>query len=895
MVQRKFFIPEVIQTSAMDCGPAALKAMLEGFGISASYGRLREACQTSIDGTNIDTIEDVMVQLGLDAEQVMLPPDHLLLEEAQALPALIVVRLPNGLTHFIIVWNTFGAWVQIMDPAVGRRWVTRQQLLDQLFIHQFAVPAMAWRSWAQSPLLIDPLRARLQALQLPEEAIHALLETASADPTWRGLAALDAATRMTAALVKAGGGETGAEAAALVTQLFADNQQVETEQPTMPIPPPFWLARSNPASSLAEQVILQGAVLIRVKGRRAAEIAADAEAFIPEPLSPELVAALRETPNNAEREIWKRVREDGIYPVVLVLIGLGIATIGVLVQTLILQGVLQVGQILPLLGDATWVFVGILLFFALLFVLNLSIAMLTQRMGRRLETRLRIAFLEKLPRLSDRYFHSRLVSDMAQRAHDLRSLRSFPAEVIDLCRLAFELILTTVGIVFLKPEIGFFALVSTGLFAAITLVSRPFLQERGMRLRIHSGALSRFFLDAMQGLVPLKTHSAERAFRREYEGLLIEWSRANLDYGRIVALLQAVSTVVYSACSIWIVISFVSASGEVRNIFLLLYWTFRLPMLSNEFINRLQNYPLLRNGILRLLEPLNTLEAVDAQASLPVTESAPSDVPLHASGAAISMENVAVVAGGQKLLSAINFTVVPGEHIAIVGPSGAGKSTLVGLLLGWHTPAEGVCLIDGEQLDAQRVKALRKDIAWVDPAVQLWNRSLSENLVYGRENTSLAGELYLEQADLLDMIERLPEGMQASLGESGGLVSGGEGQRVRLGRALNRQHARLVILDEPFRGLDREKRRILLQRARAHWHAATLLCITHDVGETSAFDRVLVVENGQIVEDDHPATLAARRSRYRDLLDAETVVREIFWQSTAWRRLNVAHGSVEER
>ena len=76
---RRRIVPEVVQTSAMDCGPAALKCLLEGFGISVSYGRLREACQTDVDGTSLDTMEQVAVQLGLEAEQVMMPVDHLLL------------------------------------------------------------------------------------------------------------------------------------------------------------------------------------------------------------------------------------------------------------------------------------------------------------------------------------------------------------------------------------------------------------------------------------------------------------------------------------------------------------------------------------------------------------------------------------------------------------------------------------------------------------------------------------------------------------------------------------------------------------------------------------------------------------------------------------------------
>src|SRR5260370_3312164 len=115
---RRLFVPEVVQTSAMDCGPASLKCLLEGFGISASYGRLREACQTDVDGTSIDTLEDAAVQLGLDAEQIMLPADYVLVPQAAALPALVVVRLPNGVTHFVVAWRRTGGFMQVMDPAV---------------------------------------------------------------------------------------------------------------------------------------------------------------------------------------------------------------------------------------------------------------------------------------------------------------------------------------------------------------------------------------------------------------------------------------------------------------------------------------------------------------------------------------------------------------------------------------------------------------------------------------------------------------------------------------------------------------------------------------------------------------------------------------------------------
>src|SRR3989440_9138923 len=106
--KRRLLAPEVVQTSAMDCGPASLKCLLDGFGVPVSYGRLREACQTGVDGTSIDVMEEVAVQLGLDAEQVMLPADHVLLPESTALPAIVVVTHPNGVTHFVVVWRVLG-------------------------------------------------------------------------------------------------------------------------------------------------------------------------------------------------------------------------------------------------------------------------------------------------------------------------------------------------------------------------------------------------------------------------------------------------------------------------------------------------------------------------------------------------------------------------------------------------------------------------------------------------------------------------------------------------------------------------------------------------------------------------------------------------------------------
>jgi ABC-type transport system involved in cytochrome bd biosynthesis fused ATPase/permease subunit len=258
----------------------------------------------------------------------------------------------------------------------------------------------------------------------------------------------------------------------------------------------------------------------------------------------------------------------------------------------------------------------------------------------------------------------------------------------------------------------------------------------------------------------------------------------------------------------------------------------------------------------------------------------------------IEFRAVSAEAAGQTILNGVSFSVEPGSHVAIVGSSGAGKSSLVGILLGWLRLSGGEVLINGVPLNAH---ALRRSVAWVDPSVQVWNRSLYSNLLYGSEATGAELSNVLDSAMLRSLLEGLPEGLQTKLGESGGLVSGGEGQRVRLGRAMLHPQPKLVILDEPFRGLDREKRLELLARARRHWAGCTLLCITHDLADTLDFDRVLVVERGQVVQQGAPVQIAAdESSRYAELLAAEDRARAQVWDGDFWRRIGIHSGHVVE-
>jgi len=872
----------------MDCGPAALKALLNGFGVPVSYGRLREACQTDVDGTSIDVLEELAIKLGLDAAQAMIPHDHVLLPETGALPAIVVVRMADSNLHFVVLWKKWGNFVQIMDPALGRRWVSVASLLDRLFVHAMPVSAEAFREWAGTEEFLAGLRHRGRVL-VGEASSERLVAEALGDATWKGLACLDATVRLVQTLVEGGGVQRGERAAGFLEPLLREVRTALDEgRAEELVPPTYWTAVGRPD---AEEITLRGVVCIQAKGLRG-ERAEDEP-----PLSPDLQAVLSEPPTRPLREMVAMLRRDGVLaPALLAALGVT-AALGGFLEALLLRGVIDAGRYLTTSEQRIAGVVALLVLLGVLFTLELPLSLGTLQLGRRLELRLRLAFLGKIPLLGDRYFRSRLVSDMAQRCHGLHLVRNVPSLGVTVLRASCELLVTLVGLMWLAPRSAPLILLAGGLALGIPLLAQRSLLEADRRLRDFDGVLSRFYLDALRGAVALRAHRAEMTLLRAHEDPLKEFvSAARVLLSRGITA-DTVASLATTAGSVAIVLHALSGGVQPGAVLLLVYWALALTTLGRQIAEGLRQYPAASSLTGRLMEPLlapDEVSASSAPASAPRLDS-PEDVPR---GAAFSLRQVEVKAAGHTVLQGIDVAIRPGEHVAIVGPSGAGKSSLVGILLGWHRPFAGSVEVDGQPLEGEVLARLRRETAWVEPEVTLWNKSMVDNLAYGvdpEEALSRVGHA-LRTADLIEFLDKLPQGLQTRLGEGGGLLSGGQGQRVRLGRALLRPGVRLVIFDEPFRGLERDRRRALLARAREEFEGTTLLCIMHDIAETLAFDRVLVIKGGQLVEDGAPRTLAAREdSEYRALLDEEEAMRGALTGRGGWRRVVLEQGALSEQ
>jgi ABC-type transport system involved in cytochrome bd biosynthesis fused ATPase/permease subunit len=624
-----------------------------------------------------------------------------------------------------------------------------------------------------------------------------------------------------------------------------------------------WFARPAPGDPAT--VTLRGAVLVRVTGTRA-------DAPAPDELPPDLRAAVAGRDPRPGRFLWQRLLGLGRWRLAAGALVAALAAAGTVAEAVLFRGLLSGDSGL---GRAVAALVALV---AVLLALDVLVATKVAAAGRSVESGLRAGLLRRLPVLPDRYVRSRPLSDLAERAHRLHRLRELPALAAELVTLGTQLLLLPLVIGLIEPASAVPAAVTAVAATAVGFLLVPVQAERDLRQRNHVGALARCYLDALAGLVAIRAHRAEGVLVAEHSGLLGRWAAAVRGVHRAALTAELAQGAVGLAGVAWLLGSAAGRVTDPATFLLLAYWAVGLPMLGQQAGALARRYPAYRSAAVRVLEPLTG--PLDPEGPDDPPDDPPADPPGDGGGVEVRLAGVSVQVGGLPVLAVDDLVIAPGSAVALVGRSGSGKSTLAGLLLGWHVPAAGQVLVDGRPLDSVELARLRERTAWVDPTVTVWNASLADNLGYGVDGPLPPSVVHeVELAALAADADR-------PLGERGWLLSGGEAQRVRLGRAAARRDVRLAVLDEPFRGLDRELRRTMLARVRAWWPGATLIFVTHDVADTLGFDRVLVIEDGRIAEDDAPARLAARTgSRYRALLAAERAVAATF--ESAWRRIRI--------
>ncbi len=238
----------------------------------------------------------------------------------------------------------------------------------------------------------------------------------------------------------------------------------------------------------------------------------------------------------------------------------------------------------------------------------------------------------------------------------------------------------------------------------------------------------------------------------------------------------------------------------------------------------------------------------------------------------VSMSAVGFAYPGRPDLPALkgfSLTVRPGETVALVGPSGAGKSTVFRLLLRFYDPQTGMVSVDGVDVRQADPVAVRDRFAWVSQETPLFSGSALENIRFGRENTTLEeARAVAEKAQALGFIDALPEGFDTPLGERGKSLSGGQRQRLAIARALARD-APILLLDEATSALDAESERLVQVALDQAMEERTTLVIAHRLATVLRADRIVVMDDGRVVEEGTHEQLVAQGGLYARLAELQ--------------------------
>lgn len=467
---------------------------------------------------------------------------------------------------------------------------------------------------------------------------------------------------------------------------------------------------------------------------------------------------------------------------------------------------------------------------------------------------------------------------MSRGANDLRAVKDFMGLGLLIMIDSAVVIAACVSLMFyIHPRLTLYSLLPLPFLSILFFKFIKTMGERHQAIQEHLGKITSMAQENLAGIRVLHAFVQEENEKRKFEGLNREYVAKNMRLAKIFGMFtpSLVFTIgVASMISLWVggklVIvgdltlgSFVAFNGYL----LMLSW----PMMGIGYVFNLTQKGLVAMN--RLNEIFHARSAL--LASPKAAEFGGKSSPAIKGGIVFRGLSFAYPGNKENCLHDISLEMKPGASVALVGMIGSGKTTLAQLLPRIYDATPGCLLIDNVPVAEIPLDKLRQAIGYVEQEPFLFSTTIRENIRMGKpsaDNEEI--DSIVRCVNLLQDLERLPEGLETVVGQRGVTLSGGQKQRVALARALIKKPA-ILILDDAFSSLDAETERVIMNNIRDVIKGMTTLFITHRFSMAREMDQIIVMEQGRVVEQGRHGELIRLNGTYQRIFKTQTLAKEM--------------------
>ncbi len=465
---------------------------------------------------------------------------------------------------------------------------------------------------------------------------------------------------------------------------------------------------------------------------------------------------------------------------------------------------------------------------------------------RYVETGLRGALIKKLQQLSISYYKDvqsgRLQSKIMR---DVEAVETLSTQLfVSILNIVLN-ITVAMAVTVSKSIIVFVFFVLTVPVAAITMVAfRGVIKQRNQEFRKEMEGTSARVMEMVELIPVTRAHALEEEETEKVSEQLIEVAEKGYRLDMIQALFGSVGWAVFQVFQI-ICLAFTALLAYKATIMV-----GDIALYQNYFSTIVQQVSAVITLIPTITKGLESVRSIGEVLTAEEIEDNEGKEPVHQVAGKFEFRDVKFRYNndGHAVLNNLNLTVQPGETIALVGESGAGKTTILNLVIGFNMPSEGEVLLDGKSIRDIDLRSYRKYLAVVPQNTILFSGTIRDNITYGIHDIDEERLLeVVKAANLSELIDSLPDGLDTLVGEHGGKLSGGQRQRIAIARALIRE-PKVIVLDEATSALDSISEKMIQEAVNNLTANRTTFIVAHRLSTIRDADKIAVIHEGRCVE-----------------------------------------------